>query len=309
MEPLRTPNMNYSITQTTHYGNQSKKVDCIFLNLHADDGHLFLSHYPEFREKSENTHVFQKYLNLEADIGTRDLCHIAAKHLSSDTQLHSAVLDVRVPRGILDVGRWNEDRAIRDIIDYDKYPNIRNILVKMHTKAIDAIQELFADLSKNGVWIDIHSMAPFNPDPSRSDNSGPDPIKPTPETLSEYINVYTSLDKQGKRRRINLATQVTECPGEVLSDQRLLEIAQDCLNQAKYLHGTNDPHPMTEAITAAQLMKKYGRGLFIDVPKDYISDYPATWTAEYLTGLNLSRTKLTQMAHTIAQSVALRLAK
>ncbi len=291
-----------NISQTTHYGNTQKEhVDCFFLNLHADLGVDFFNLNPDILSAVEDVDIFEKYIALEADIGTRELSHIAARQLiSTHNDLHVAVFDAQIPRGVLDIGRWTAERAIRPIIEYSKHPNIYEELKKKHEIAILNLKHALDTLSDTGIWIDIHSMSPFNPDPTRADNSGPDPIKPTPATLSEYINVYTSLDNQGIRRRINLATHTIEDPEIQLVDGRLLKSAQNVLNRARFDHAADDPHPMSDAITAAQLMKKYGRGLFIDVPKDFISDYPATWTAEYLTKLDISHPKTQNLSSSIS---------
>ncbi len=210
------------------------------------------------------------------------------------------VIDIQIPRGILDIGRISPDSAVRNIFDKNKYPKILKYLQNLHQKTLEQIFDYFQNLSDTGFWIDLHTMAPFNP---KSAKYGPDPVALAPNNISGYLDSYISPFHWGEPRVINVATSTIEKPGVDISDPTLTKNIESSLQENDFEFGRNNPHPMTSNITAAKLMQKFGRGLLIDIPKNSISSGDRKKVASNLHDLQTDKEKLTKMARAIVSGL------
>ena len=286
----------------TSYGNIAKpQSDCVLLCLHGDQGANFLEENPFFSEiSSTDPETLQEYLTLEQDAGTSEFTHQLAARLATHN-FRVDLFESRIPRGIFDIGRWTADRAIRHVFDTAVHPELVQQFYEIHARMLKIYAKLLRQLSPSGIWVDIHSMAPF--DPQSNNGHGPDPVAVAPGKLREYISAYVDPQKRGKRRCVNIATGLMEEPGAFLADRPLVEHIQKVFTAAGIASNLNDPHPMSYAITAAQLMRRYGRGLFVDLSKNLLCTGSVEQVASSLTQPVIDKEKVSSLASVISSGL------
>jgi len=293
---------SYKTIKQTTYGNASKhQIDRILLCLHSDDGKQFLNQHKEFLGVIDDSpETFEKYLAIERDIGSDEIARVVATELcKSNSEIRVDVVEVLLPRGIVDVGRVGELRGVRTIFDKKKYKKISALFSTYHRQAHGKITDIFDQLAADGLWVDIHTMAPFSP--KIQSHCGPDPLIPHPGRLADYNRAYTHEEYRGEKRSINLATETNENPGVSLVEDNHLRSIESSLLRRNLEHNRNSPHAMTDAITAAHLLKMYGRGLFIDFPKHTVTGIPPEQAAHGLHCLVPSQDSILDVAVSIAE--------
>lgn len=288
--------MNITISQPTisvrTFGPSSSVHDVILICLHGDDGVQFLKDNSFFYDLSiDNPSVVNNYIKVEQDVGSNELSSIIAHKLAQKGK-RVKVIQTTIPRAILDFGRIQSSVALRPIFDYTKHTSLSGKLMELHRKGIEEIKKHLISLSPQGSWIDIHTMSPFNP--KTQDEQGhatPDAVIPGPGKLQTYIREFTDPRRRGTRRPINLATHILG-EKEHIACRLTANRIRTNLEAATLQHGYNCPHPMTDAITAAHLMKEFGRGLLIDFPKDYLCKGTEHECVDKLDQLELEQSKL-----------------
>ncbi|HAZ28230.1 MAG TPA: hypothetical protein DCY48_00410 [Candidatus Magasanikbacteria bacterium] len=291
-------------TTTTYSQTKKPRPDCILLSLHGDDGKNFLSHYPIFEDLyKEDLQSFFDFLSIERDTGSNDVAHATAEKTSQENHsLRIDVLEVRIPRGILDLGRTTAERGIRSVFEKEKHEELVRELTQLHTKTFSNVQTALQQLNKNGCWIDIHTMAPFSPETEKN-HIGPDPLVPHPQILHPYNEAYTNAHKNGERRSINIAIEIIEEKNACLADKTLLHTLPLSFTTYNLAYRLNHPHPMANCITAAYFMKTIGRGFFIDIPKDYIAAESPEDTSRSLAHFHLDIEKIDTVTNSLGEGL------
>ncbi len=295
---------------TTYSNYKSDRPDCLLLCLHSDDGIDFYENNPLLREALQDSEgTFKKFLKIEYDFGTRELAHTTAKKLveNSKKKIRVDIFDVQIPRGILDLGRISSEKAIRNVFDFRKNEKILKQLRILHKKTMKNIFKTIKSLKPGGVWLDIHSMSPYDPViQTKVNHLGPDPVIPSAGNLENYIKQYTGSSCSHRRININLATDINET-GKNISDKILTSKLNTELLEADLQCQHNSPHAMNLSITAAHIMKNFGRGLLIDFPKDFISKETGKKALENLDQLEMDQNKLLKISESLAHGLERRL--
>lgn len=259
--------MPYEVVTISRYGKAVRPLAVLVVS-HDGDGTSFLEAFPELMSVvPASREVFGRYLALERDVGSAGLAHrVATRLMREEDVVHRVdVVEVNLPRGIIDGNRVSE-RAVRNVFDHAAHPMIVTALQELHHRAIQAVRAVLENLELDGLFIDVHTMAPYSPD--CNSQSSTEAVGETPTTLEDYIDAYTNRARWGERRYLDLVTCTDRDP-TVLAYPPLLDAFTERLGAADIVFRLNHPYPTSAHVLSTRYLERY-RGLVIDVPKDYL---------------------------------------
>lgn len=290
--------MNNAKLSITDFGSENHSADLVLLCPHDNDGEEFLEDYAEIAEACGATRgTLEEYIALERDRGSGELSHAIAEiftHKTNGDYRTSIVVD-NLPRGLVDTNRIGRV-AIRDIVERrTKNEVLMRRMQEEHDAIMLAKEKVMQPLAYNrGLFLDIHTMAPYN---RPNDIS----IKPGEENIRAYINSYLEAKRQGgTRRNIDLITDATPLSG--VGNPELTAALKKHLTGAGIPWDENLPYtvPMAYGILSSYNMLKYA-GLAIDVPKDSLAKHDKDGNINLLK-LQTDRGKVLDIAAPIARA-------
>lgn len=266
-----------SYLRQTWYHKRRFPIDVTILCQHGNDGEAFLqNNYLSIAVLSRHDpDLFRRYMAIEQDVGSSELAHhIASKLMRKSAEAGSplsiVVLDVQLPRAIIDANRLPE-YALREVFDYTGHDDIASSYRRKHGFATSEVAALLQRLSPQGIVLDVHSMAPHTPigEPSSPDK----PVDLSPTTLDRYVRSYTDPAMRGERRVIDIVTRLPD--GAVIADHDLAIACNRELEVAGLESRFDHPYCTNERIMTTRYMQRH-RTLAIDVPKDWLAVTPGS---------------------------------
>ncbi len=187
---------------TVHsYGDQQGLRPHLVMTVpHDGDGLEFLK--PESRARLRSAipaddETLAAFLGIERDVGSFELAQAVAKILAERTSgaFRSRIVRIGFPRGILDGNRVS-DMAVRNVFQPDS-DGVTGVLGGIHKRTIADVAQIINDIHPNGMFMDVHTMAPFTPVRT---------VGETPDGLKDYVRAYTDPRGRGARRGTAAAT-------------------------------------------------------------------------------------------------------
>ncbi|MFK7825284.1 MAG: hypothetical protein AB8G05_14110 [Oligoflexales bacterium] len=266
---------------------------------HGSIGEAFFARYPHFWQsfaEPGEIEAFYRYLRIEQDFGSRELAHRLAFWVNTlMPQLGVLILEKDYPRGILDGGR-QLSHCLRSMVPPALMQSLELDLLQVHTSTLEVVrQEIVALNQRNGVLVDLHTMAPYCPHFMQGEKNLPDHY----DSLTDYLNHFLdpNFHHPDFKRDIDLITE--DGSGNIIADQQLTLAFSSTLS-AHFPIAFNNPY----AALPHFMMHEYlcsSRGIAIDVPKDLISYQQAP--NFNLERFDLCMQKLDRLASLMAESI------
>jgi len=186
-------------------GAENKPLDAFVYAPHGGDFDRFMEMNPYFKDKFWlESDMLREICVMEGDQFTPGLAYKATGVLAA-MGLDVAVMEVLVPREILDMNRVLED-AIKPTFDYERQVDIRKWFELGYEQMAKIRDDHIDRLKPTGKLLDVHTMRPgptpidLKPSPripSLSERAGVEVIQPGPiETF--YVERIEALKKQNE---------------------------------------------------------------------------------------------------------------
>lgn len=291
---------HYEALTLSFYTDENLRFDLLITCPHAELGKNFVEiDHPELIDiiKLERS-KFEEFLSIEYDFGTNSLSHAIAAKLFYEYGVAVLVVEPTFPRSILDAGRLYPN-CIRNIVDYEKYPELRQSLVNLYEAYMEKLCHIVAVAkSYNALSIDLHTMSSYSPDVVQERYS--EAISETPDNLLEYINLYKNSHKDGEKRNIELFSG--DARNGIFASTALLKSLYKAIQAQDIEVEFDKPYILAEHLVAHYLVCELS-AVCIDIPKDLISSITTADKDYDLARLDVDRNKLRLMADVFAQSV------
>lgn len=235
--------------QKTYYGNASRGKPVFFLVQHDGDPEKFVTSFPKVSsEVGLNPDIFLKYLKVERDVSSAQLSHEVAKLLP-----FAAVVEVSIPRGIVDANR-NPDSALPKVIDFSKSKNLKDDLLGIQSEIHAEIAREFSDFP-SAVYLEMHTMA--SSPPARTGYS----------EVHGYLDAW--LNPQQIKRPVDL---IVFTPQGIAASN--LSLASSLVSVFSILGepvAFDFPYAASPHVKAVQYLLNHPCGLALDIPKDVLA--------------------------------------
>jgi hypothetical protein len=292
---------HYESASMYFYTKDDLKFDLIITCPHAEIGKGFVEYdYPAISQLVKlDKENFDDFLSIEYDFGTHSLSHVIAQKLYSKYNLSTLIVEPAFPRSIIDAGRLYPN-CIRNIIDYDQHPELRESLVELYNQYMQQLCHVVA-MAKNygAISIDLHTMSSYSPNVIQERYA--EAVIETPDTLKEYINLYKNAHKEGEKRVTELFTGDTR--NGIFALKELLESLSGELQQANIDIVYDKPYILAEHLVAHYLVCEL-QTVCIDIPKDILSKTTTVDENYDIARLEIDREKLDSVANIFAKAVA-----
>lgn len=262
--------MSFKYLDERHYGPRTHKPHVVLLCPHDADASAFLHFNKEIVDACEvDRQTLLHFCAVERDAGSSQLAEMVGEMLA-EHGFHTKVIKVTTPRGIVDANRIPE-KAIRHIFDHEKHAELKEKLLKLHSHIIHDIQEALAKVRKGGVYIDIHTMSPFDP----STNEGPaEAVIESPDTVVGYIQKYTH--PTGDKRPLDIITSSVVGDEEIdyITSPTLSELLFEHFNKRNIEAAYNKPYFVVPFVQThrhvVRLQSQDVHSAIVDIPKDIL---------------------------------------
>ena len=248
-------------------GTKNPNHRCVLLCQHNDDGRVFLKKYPQILKKSKVwKSTLERFIDIERDCGSFELAQAIMKIILKESRgdFYVELIKSNIPRAIMDTNRTTRF-SINKLLNIDHDDPLIDDLLQLHIDIIGLTRRrLFKLLGKGGVFVDVHTMAPYSP---KIREGGPVRKKLTGRFVRRHIESYVNAQTNGKRRFLDLAIGY---PGTPTADTVLLERLRTRLKEASIIFRENDPYPAVIHGMVGQYMTEYP-GISVDVPKDFLT--------------------------------------
>lgn len=293
--------MSFKEIEVKHYGCNSKKKDIVIWCPHDGDYFPFFENYPDFYDLLKKNHhpdLISKYFEIERDRGSLYLADKIAESIQRTNCLAAIkIIYTNIPRGILDLARIFPF-AKRKIFPKEAHESISFKLENIYSKSMDIFIKEMDDLKQNGIFIDLHTMAPYNPCSKQSTKT--EYISESPENLSSYVDAYRFRDANAIERKVDLI--VSDKNDVFIADRVLTESISLFLKETNIPFDYNYPFSTDEHLIACHLMKSK-RGITIDIPKHYLFSENICSKDFDLSNISLSDDKILKLATVISNAL------
>lgn len=257
--------------KTYKLGSDKEASPILLIVPHGAYGREFFRRFPKIFGHSlvqKRLASFENFLRIEQDYGSLELAKAIGDWLfnHSGGNFEVEICEILYPRAIVDGGRITS-HCLRACLPHDVMSNYRDEFITMHDETVTLIREkVVQNKKRGGIFLDIHTMAPYTPNVFCSSKGG---LTESFESLDDYVAQFTESKNVNRdtRRFIDLIAHDGE--GHMLADERLLKLLAASL-QGKYEIAYSEPFKALGHYMMHDYMKQ-GRGLAIDVPKDYLS--------------------------------------
>ncbi len=258
--------LTYSPVNIQRFGSLDSDLSLLIWCPHDGDDQFFFKEYPDILDLLIEQHSYcliEQYLAIERDFGSLAMAvEIANKFCNSMPELSVLVISANIPRGIVDPARLI-GRARRNIF-FEDVSNINQKLIELHRDCHEQLMHYLEKLSADSIFIDLHTMAPCNP--QFTPTSTTEYIIETPKTLKNYINYY-GPEFFDSKRSIDLIT--CDQNNRTLADTVITNAFSNCFLKNGIPFDYNLPYTTSDHLIASFIMQHY-RGITIDIPKDLL---------------------------------------
>ncbi|MFH1430081.1 MAG: hypothetical protein ABIG71_00985 [Candidatus Uhrbacteria bacterium] len=291
--------MSTCVRRTLYGSERNDETPNVILTCPHDGGpEAFLGDYPIItRVCPADLGTLMRYLAVERDTGASALAHRIASLIANQTDHRAAVIEVLLPRGIVDGNRVT-GCAIRNVFHHHAHSDLTAQLRELHTQVLQLASSYVSELEPNGILLDIHTMAPYTP--FWDQESATMAVKETPDALSQYVDVWINPTHRHKRRMLDV---VTRCDDDniLIADSVLRDACMRQLTNHDIAWRENDPYFTSNHIVTTNFMRAH-RAIALDVPKDYLSELNAEDDEFDPTALTIDNTKLSRIAQALADA-------
>nr|WP_235261363.1 hypothetical protein [Francisella sp. FSC1006] len=246
-----------------------------------------------------NKEEFKDFLSIEYDFGTHSLSNAIAQKLFSNYGICTLIVEPTFPRSILDAGRLYPN-CIRNIIDYEQHHELKNALVKLYDEYMQKLCHVVAVAkSYDALSIDLHTMSSYSPNVIQERYS--EAINETPNTLTDYIDLYKNAHLEGEKRVLELFTGDTR-NGIFASKELLISLTRE-LRSAGIDIEFDKPYILAEHLTAHYLVCEL-ETVCIDIPKDILSKLTTDDKNYDISKLEVDKDKLDKVSNIFASAIA-----
>lgn len=281
--------------QVREYGPQDMPVQVMLLCQHDGDGKKFLEAHPEVIDLiAGEREDFERFMRLERDVGTGALAHAIANQLND---VRTRVVEVTVPRSLLDVNRIWEDEAsegedpkklaLRNV--FSDSERAAHIFLPLYCATMAKIEQL---IHKSEVFLDLHSMAPFNPSSYEHEKPG---------KLLEYLDRWI-FDPDYRSVLRPLGFPIGLNGGDMLVDRKLLGSFEGVFGESHIPFGRNNPYALTPRIMTTEHLKLQA-GLCLDIPKSRLVIGNALQVQSSLDRVVADQEKIEKLAQIVAMAI------
>lgn len=269
------------LVEVSRYGDVDAPRKAVMLNVHGADPQWWFEYFGDY--VNGDGALFERYLKLEQDAGAMEVAHAAAVELVEMRRDVSAlVVDVLVPRGVLDMNRnvnigapidyRSAHSPIRAAFDWEN-PNNGDLLGRLRDIYGVIVNIVLDQILGADVVLDVHTMNShsLNQEAAEKKIGG----ATVAERLKEILDLYTSEDNFGNRRLMNILLSDNGVNGDA-GDFDLAVAMEEFFYEGGFGIGVDDPYyllPFVRSLTYAQLAKivdfRYGA---IDIPISMIAD-------------------------------------
>lgn len=280
--------------KVTSYGAMSKEADVVLLAQHDGKSRQLVQRLNGVM--LHDSQVYEDYLRIDRDAGTPELAHAIAEkvmHLAGDLRVQ--VVEILYERGILDPNRI-AGLSIRKFLHLETNPELRELMIRLHAQTSIVCNTNLADLlGTKGLFVDLHSMAPYDPV-----NLGEE----VPGALHDYNHAYVSRSRRGVRRSLDV---ITDIPGEKsIAHPVLVENMLARFEAYGVPTKLNDPYPKlgmpVRNIMSARYMEAYP-GVALDFTKDSLSKGEAEMDGWDIANLETDLNKVEMMAGIVSAAI------
>lgn len=283
------------------YGVQGKH-QLLIICPHAYLGTKFIHQFPEIKQAIRITNEqFNRYLAIEQDFATEDLAKNIGEICNKDYDINVKILIPKFPRSIIDAGRIYPYN-LRNIIDYDYYPQLKKTLLKIHSNYVKALSSELNLINKNnGYIIDLHTMSSFSPVSRGEKETYSEAVLESPNNLLNYIQSYETCHIFGSKREIEIFTG--DWKRNISAYHPLLMSIYESFLLSGHKVEFDKPYVAASHLMGTHLMNKC-HSICIDIPKDKISKYTTKDLNYNLSNLEIDTHKLTSIARVISHGIA-----
>ena len=246
----------------SNFGNSyDSRPDIVLICPHGDDGAEFINQH-NIKQLVTDPVVFDKYNLLETDRGSRELTiEIAKQIVAKSNNLMVEVVDVQIPRSVLDCNRI-PGRELRRVADWNNNQVLANELSSIHTEVINLVLARLANMSRKGVYLDVHTMADYSPVGASFDVNAP-ALEEYHEDLEGYVSNFLVIDNDLQKRSIDL---ICSNGSTLLADLSLLHGVEQVLQNSGVPIARNRPYALNSRIMSNLYAETYS-GLTVDFLK------------------------------------------
>lgn len=282
------------LLRVTSYGPLEKPADLVLLAQHGGQSRDLGKRLNG--SVVDQPGVYEDFLRIDRDAGTPELAHAVANEVVKITgDLRVNVVEVLYERGILDPNRI-AGLAIRNFLKLDNNRELSELMMRMHALTAQVCNANLAEiLGSNGFFVDVHSMAPYDPLGLGEEEPG---------TLLSYNDAYSNRAKRGARRSLDL---ITDIPGErLIAHPVLVKNMLRGFENGNVPTKSNDPYPKkgmpVRNIMSARYMLAFP-GVALDLPKDYMSRGEAESISWNIADLQMDFNKVEMLAEIVATAI------
>lgn len=290
----------YEAISLHFYTEENMKFDLLITCPHAELGSDFVEiDFPTIRKLVNlEEKDLADFLAIEYDFGTHKLSHAIAEKLYRDYGVCTLVVEPTFPRSILDAGRLYPN-CLRNVIDYEKQPELRESLVKLYEAYMEKLCHVVAVAKSYGALsIDLHTMSTYSPNVIQERYA--EAISETPNNLLDYIELYKRSHRDGEKRVTELFSG--DARNGIFASTELLKSLYRGLQAKDVAVEFDKPYILAEHLVAHYLVCELGT-VCIDIPKDLLSAI-TTESDEYdIAKLEVDEAKLNKMAEIFANAV------
>lgn len=281
------------LVRHSSYGPRDKKADVVLVSPHGGNSRQLVRRLDG--AFSDTPEVMEEYLNIDADFGADALSHAIAQEIAGVSgDLRVEVVQILYERGIIDPNRVPAV-AIRNVLDYGRVGENKDFLRRIHGVTLDIVDKILRQIAvTKGMFLDIHSMAPYSPLNLMGEQPG---------RLGAYNYPYRSRSQRGGRRFLDL---ITDIPGQgLIANPIILENVQSALSDNGQNFRRNNPYPKpgypAGNIMGIRYMTKFA-GLCVDFPKDQLSMGVAEDDGWDIANLEVDGNKVEHVAKILAKA-------
>ncbi|MDO8425289.1 MAG: hypothetical protein Q7T01_02130 [bacterium] len=289
-------------TLRTIYGDaqaRRQRPSVVLLSPHDGPMEWFVGECPALLAACPaDAETLARFCALERDVGATALAHRIATLLVERGVVRVDVVEVCLPRGIVDGNRLTE-RALRNIFPADAYPDLVRYLHASHASVLTSVRESLALLSPTGIFVDVHTMAPYTPavDPQ----SPTETIAEHPDALHHVIETWTNRARWRERRHVDVVTRLSGTDA-LLADPLLRVALVRYLSEHEVPWRENLPYPTAEHVLTTHYLRQR-RGVAIDVPKDVLGATPAEHESFDLLAPTIDAQRVGRIAEPVASAI------
>lgn len=247
--------------KTTSYGVRKSRADVVLMAQHAGNSRQLVAKLNG--KVVDDPGVFEDFLRIDRDACTSELAHAIAEQIARTAgDLSVRVVEVLYERGLLDPNR-TAGFAVRNVLKHEGDTEIMDLMRDLHIKTAEVYNRYLRDVSvSKGLFLDLHSMAPYDPLDLEGEQPG---------NLVAYNDAYAARSRRGARRSLDLIVGSLDTK-TMIANPCLVENVFRRLEAKDVPMKFNEPYPRPgmdiSRIMSARYMMEYP-GLALDFPKDF----------------------------------------